>query len=181
MIRLTNIVILQDTRERTPWNLLRFNGVETSSIRWQVNLQKCALNVGDYSLLDAPSIAIERKSLQDIVSTLANIDNRRRFTQECLKRSVDREINLTVIIEGLISDILAGHYHGNMHPHSILMTCHLWTQRYGIPFIWCQNRHWAEEYAFMLLRIYQQKWNERKLGSVTKANLNKIMKGKPCK
>jgi ERCC4-type nuclease len=76
-----------------------------------------ALRSGDYSLEGLETqVAVERKSLDDFVSTV--IRDRERFRRE-LDRLHEMD-SACVVVEGNLSDVLRGHYASGAHPTSIL-------------------------------------------------------------
>ena len=164
-----DMTILVDSREQKPWD---FSGYATSDL--SIHTVRCALNIGDYSLLDYPNLAIERKSLNDLIGTLSSNTRRERFKQEIFYRATARGVILIVVIEGSIADVLQKKYNWGTHPHSILMTCQHWSRYWGIPFIWCGNRSTAQQYAFMTLSIYQQKMQKGLIGCLSKTQKGKL-------
>ena len=91
-----SIKILIDSREQNPHT---FQGYE-------VEVESAALPVGDYSLPGFTDIvAIERKSLEDMVSCLMG-SNRERFERE-LARARHYEL-FTVVVEAPLSGCIPG-------------------------------------------------------------------------
>ncbi len=95
--------IVVDTREQRPYS---FPG----SVRK-------ALPAGDYSIEGRESsFAIERKSLEDWVSTV--LRSRKRFARELAKL---KEYDFAaVVIEGSLSDICGGRYRSEIAPAALL-------------------------------------------------------------
>src|SRR5689334_3715967 len=100
------VAVVVDTREQEPY----------SFDPERVLAQRGALRAGDYSLAGFENrIAIERKSLDDFVSTV--IRDRDRFLRE-LDRLRDLDA-ACVVVEGNLSDVLRGKYGGGAHPNSV--------------------------------------------------------------
>jgi ERCC4-type nuclease len=101
------VTIIVDTREQEPYT---FDPERVTTVRR-------ALRSGDYSLDGLDSrVAVERKSLDDFVSTV--IRDRDRFRRE-LDRLHQMEA-ACVVVEGNVSDVLRGRYTSGAHPASIL-------------------------------------------------------------
>ena len=95
--------IVVDTREKRPYEF--------------DNALHKALIAGDYSIEGLENrVAIERKSLEDWVNTV--LRSRKRFSTE-LTRLRDYEF-AAVVIEGSMSDILAGSYKSNIEPAALV-------------------------------------------------------------
>ena len=78
-----------------------------------------ALPAGDYSIEGHEhSVALERKTLEDFVSTV--IRSRKRFTRE-LQRLAGYEA-ASVVVEANLRDILGGRYRSGAHPNAVLGT-----------------------------------------------------------
>ena len=107
-----------------------------------------ALPAGDYSVQGQETrIAIERKSLDDYISTI--IHAQERFARECtLLKSYPRAY---IVVEGSLEDVLQGRYTSRAHPQSILaITASLMT-RYGIPVLFAADRPGARALVEELL------------------------------
>jgi len=122
-----------------------------------VRVERCALPAGDYSLAGlADRVAVERKSLNDFVATV--IRGRARFGIE-LKKLKSLEA-ACVVVEGDLSDVLAGRYKGGAHPHSVFGAVMSIIVDCGVPVYFCSDRQIAcrftQEY---LLRFYRTRRN----------------------
>jgi DNA excision repair protein ERCC-4 len=141
--------ILTDTREQLPYLFEKY----------PVKNEPAALAVGDYSLAGFQDrIAIERKSLNDLIGCLTG-SNRTRFEKE-LARAGSFE-RFAVIIESDIQDISAGRYTSNMKPHAALQSITAFFIRYGIPFLFCGNRDGAEYITYSILQKYYYEIEKR--------------------
>lgn len=141
--------ILTDTREQKPF-LFKKYPVETEA---------AALTAGDYSLTGFQDrIAIERKSLDDLIGCLTGKD-RTRFEKE-LARAGSFE-RFAVVVESDIQDISAGRYTSNMKPHAALQSITAFYIRYGIPFLFCGNRDGGEYMTYSILQKYYYEIEKR--------------------
>lgn len=103
----TALHILIDRREQRPWT-------------WSepgINTERCTLATGDYSVAGlSEHLAIERKSLDDLVQTV--IHNAQRWHAELERLAAMRAA--CVIVEGSIPDLFAERYKSHAHPHAVL-------------------------------------------------------------
>jgi len=122
-----DIVLVQDSREQLPYGPL-----------FQTPYVVGALDCGDYSVAGLEHlIAIERKSLQDLLGSLTN--GRERFESE-LKRA--RSLHkFYVLVECTPAHLLVEDFGklSRAHPRSIWGTICTWSTRYH-PFIFGGNR-----------------------------------------
>lgn len=136
---MTPLTIVCDTREQKPWLFSDYPGVE---------VVRGTLKSGDYSLPGFENqVALERKSLQDLIGSLSA--GRDRF-----KREMERLAALdfaAVLVEASAEDIARGRFRGNMNPTSVLQSIFAWTVRYRVPFMLCGSRDHAEYTAHGLL------------------------------
>lgn len=140
--------ILVDTREQTPFlfqtPFYKKQGVQTT---------KATLQTGDYSLAAYEDlIAIERKSLPDLIACLGN--ERDRFERE-LQRAVALQ-HFAVIVEASYTDIKNGYYNSLLNPHAACQSIAAFQIRYGIPFLFCDTRPAAEYQCWSLLWQFAQ-------------------------
>jgi DNA excision repair protein ERCC-4 len=141
--------ILVDTREHSPFS---FRGYE-------VRPEPATLPTGDYSLPGFEDrAAIERKSLDDLISCLMG-NNRERFERE-LTRGRRYEL-FAIVVEAALSDVSRGNYKSEMKPHAAMQSIIAFQVRYGVPFLWCENRAGAEYYTYWLLSKYLREIEER--------------------
>lgn len=136
------IQIIQDSREQTPF---AFDG-------YPVEVAVGTLEAGDYSLAGFERrVAVERKSLPDLVACLGV--ERERFARELARlRGYDCA---AVVVEATADDLRAGHFRAKLNPEAAWQSVLAFTQRYRIPFIFCDDRSDAERTAFDILRHYQ--------------------------
>lgn len=150
------MIILTDTREQLPYTFKN----------WSVQVQTSGLKTGDYSLSGfEDKIAIERKSLNDLISCLKG-ENRKRFEKElCRARAYEL---FAVVVEADIAQVMAKQYYGSMNPHAILQSITAFYIRYNIPFLFCGDRQSGEYITYSLLQKYiyniQKRFEEYKKG-----------------
>lgn len=133
------ITLLRDTREQKGYD---FTG-------YDCRVEQCTLETGDYSIMGwSDKIAVERKnSVDEIVSCLSQ--DRKRFEAELSRaRSFER---FYVVIEGNFADILAGRFRSQMTSKAVVASIAAFTNRYGIPFLFCSGRGAAEVMTYQLL------------------------------
>ncbi len=141
--------ILIDSREQLPFT---FGGYE-------VTPEVAALPVGDYSLPGFQDrIAIERKSLDDLVGCLMG-DNRKRFERE-LSRGAFLDL-FAVVVEASLADVSQGRYRSEMKAKSALQSIITFQVRYRVSFVWAGNRAGAEYMTYSLLTKYLREIGER--------------------
>jgi DNA excision repair protein ERCC-4 len=138
------ITIVVDTREKKPYC---FDPRSVSTIRR-------ALPAGDYSLSGQEhSVAVERKTLEDFVSTV--IWSRKRFQRE-LKRLAEYAASC-IVVEADLSDILGGRYRSGAHPNAVLGTVISIAVDFGIPVFFCSDRQAACRFVQgYLLRFHRK-------------------------
>jgi ERCC4-type nuclease len=112
-------------------------------------VKRAGLRSGDYSLAGhEDQIALERKSLDDLVQSLSH--GRDRF-----EREVERLSALSfaaVLVEASAEDIARHRYQSMMNPASVMQSMFAWTVRYKVPFLLCGSRRAAEYAAHGLCR-----------------------------
>ena len=129
--------VVIDSREQLPYS-------------WAgVTCVRSGLPTGDYSLVEAPNIVVERKSLADLYGCLTR--GRRRF-EDCLKRLSEYQYPC-VVIETTMADLLipftyvsaGGITQQSRVPPSVAYNSILsWQSRYRIPFLLCGSREVAQ-------------------------------------
>lgn len=132
--------IIVDTREQSPWS---FRGLP-------INKTVKGLKAGDYSVEGYEAeILIERKSIDDLVGTL--IHGRERFEKECLK--LRRASFAVVLVEASLSSIFQKKYHSRVDPNAVVGSCIAFQSRFDLPFIFCDNRTCAQQYAYRFFKL----------------------------
>lgn len=133
--------IISDSREQEPYTF------STPTIRRK-------LEAGDYSIEGfEDSVAVERKTLEDFVSTV--IRNRKRFYRE-LQRLEEYEA-ACIVVEADFSDILGGRYRSGAHPNVVLGTVLSIIVDFDIPVFFCSDRQAACRFVEGYLIRFQRK------------------------
>lgn len=140
-------VIIIDTREQAEFS---FDPQLAATVRR-------ALPAGDYSVVGLEGeVAVERKSLDDFVSTV--IHARQRFRRELSKLSGYRAA--CVVVEANLLDILLGRYRGEAHPKAVLGSTLSILLDYGIPVYFCGTRPAACQFVQPYLLAAHARWKQ---------------------
>jgi len=140
----SDLRIVVDTREQEPYTF-PVDGITT--IRRK-------LEAGDYSLEGYEDrVAVERKSLDDFVSTV--IRHRRRFHAEL--RIMQQMEMACVVVEAGLDDVLMGRFTPDAHPNSVFGAAISIIVDFGIPVFFCSDRQIACRFVEAYLRRYQDK------------------------
>lgn len=130
--------IIIDTREQEPYS---FPLGSCSAIRRK-------LESGDYSVEGMENlVAVERKSINDFVSTL--IPPKRRFYAELERLAMMK--SACVVVEASWPDIWARKYTSNAHPESVWGATMNIISRYNIPVYMCGTRQIACKFTIDFL------------------------------
>jgi len=133
------LVLVVDTREQEPYG---FTADEAAVVRK-------ALPAGDYSVAGLErEVAVERKSLEDFVSTV--IRARPRFLREV--EALARYAHACVIVEGGLADVLAHRYRSGAHPSAVLGAAVSLCVDHGVPVFFCSDRQSARTFTLSFLR-----------------------------
>lgn len=133
--------IVIDTREQEPWAFAH----ET---------YRKKLEVGDYSLLGREnSVAIERKTLDDLVNTV--IHAKQRFHNELSKMAGYQY--RCVVVEADFSDVTNGHYTSKADPKSVAGSVVSIIIDYGVPVFFLSNRPLARAFVQKMLERIDRK------------------------
>ena len=137
--------IIVDNREQLPY-------------RFQTPAIKGTLDTGDYSILGAENcIAIERKTLPDIIACLCN--GRERFERELHRgRALDY---FAIVIEATLTDIVNGNYRSQMTPKSAIQSLMAFSIRYRLPIFFVENRKYGARITESLLLKYAREMEKR--------------------
>jgi ERCC4-type nuclease len=120
----------------------------------RIDVVRRALPAGDYSLAgEEHRVAVERKSLEDLVSTL--IRGRDRFRREL--RLLAGYEHACVVVEAELREVLLGRFRSGAHPHAILGAVLSIAIDHGIPVFFCSDRQCARAFVEgYLLRIQER-------------------------
>jgi ERCC4-type nuclease len=116
-----------------------------------------ALKAGDYSIAGLEDqVAVERKTLDDFVSTV--IHRRRRFREELRKLSQYRAA--CVVVEAELLDVLAKRYRGEARPAAVVGSTLSILLDYGVPVVFCGNRQAARHFTQAYLLAAWKRWGQ---------------------
>ena len=133
------MTILIDRREQRPWS---WDGISS------ITTERATLVTGDYTLEGfADRIAIERKSLDDLVQTVIHAADR---WHDELRRLAAMEA-ACVVVEAGVPDLLAKNYHGNADPRAALGRVMSVQLDFRVPVIFAGDRPHARLWATMWL------------------------------
>ena len=139
------VTLIADTREQEPFSF-------DSRL---VVVERRALPAGDYSVAGLEGVvAVERKTLDDFVSTV--IHSRARFRNE-LRKLADHRAACVVVEAGLL-EILQGRYRGGAHPNAVLGSALSIILDYGVPVFFCSNRQAACYFVQAYLLAAHARW-----------------------
>ena len=137
--------IIVDTREQEPY---AFDPRLAAAVRR-------ALPAGDYSIEGLEErVAVERKTLDDFVSTV--IHSRRRFHEELQKLTGYRAA--CVVVEAGVLDVLLHRYRGDAHPNAVLGSALSIILDFRIPVFFCSNRQAACQFVQAYLLAAHARW-----------------------
>lgn len=154
-------VVLVDTREQMPFSFSRFPN-------WISGEERCTLPVADYSVKGMEDLlALERKSLSDLIGTLMH--QRERFFTMCEKLANYRWRAL--IVEASYEDVKSPYSSEfiEAHPNGVSGSLDALEAKFGIPVIYTsQNRSLAEEKAASWISKHFTYWylEQKGLGRV---------------
>ncbi len=137
--------IIIDTREQEPYS---FDSRLVAAVRR-------ALPAGDYSVEGLEErVAVERKSLDDFVSTV--IHARRRFREELRRLTGYRAA--CVVVEASVADVLLQRYRGEAHPNAVVGSALSIVLDFGVPVFFCGNRQAACQFVQAYLLAAHARW-----------------------
>jgi len=138
------IVIVVDTREQEPYAFDPKHVIVTRK----------ALPAGDYSIEGhEDSVAVERKTLEDFVSTA--IRSRKRFAREL--RWLSEYDAACVVVEADLRDIIGGRYRSGAHPNAVLGALLSIVIDFGVPVFFCSDRQAACRFVEGYLTRFHRK------------------------
>jgi ERCC4-type nuclease len=138
--------IVIDTREQEPYS---FDSRLVAAVRR-------ALPAGDYSVAGLEGVvAVERKSLDDFVSTA--IHNRERFRNELRKLAGYRAA--CVVVEAGLLDVLLHRYRGDAHPNAVLGNALSIILDFRVAVFFCSNRQAACQFVQAYLLAAHARWH----------------------
>ena len=140
------VTIVIDTREQEGYS---FDPRLAATVRR-------ALPAGDYSVAGLENtVAVERKSLDDFVSTV--IHSRARFRKELRKLAEYRAA--CVVVEAGLLEVLLHRYRGDAHPNAVLGSALSIILDFRIPVFFCSSRQAACQFAQAYLLAAHARWH----------------------
>jgi len=128
--RFNMVKIVIDTREQDPLPVR--------------NAEKGTCFTGDYSVKGLEDyIAIERKSIPDLVSSVTH--GRKRFENEC--RRMKGLLFRRLVIIGTEQDIWKHNYRSKTNPKSVIHTLEAWEVRFDLPYVFIPTVEEAARYV----------------------------------
>ncbi|MBI4905139.1 MAG: ERCC4 domain-containing protein [Acidobacteria bacterium] len=138
--------IVIDTREQEPYS---FDPRLAAATRR-------ALPAGDYSVDGLEGIvAVERKTIDDFVSTV--IHSRSRFREELRKLGDYRAA--CVVVEAGLPDVLQSRFRGRAHPNAVLGNALSIVLDYRVPVFFCGSRQAACHFTQAYLLAAHTRWS----------------------
>lgn len=143
-------MVVVDGREKAPYT---FAGLRADAamrhrplaVRWQWGF----LATGDYSILGHEDrIAVERKSIEDLYSTLGQ--HRERFEREH-ERMAAMDFAAVVVEASWVRILHEPPERSRLHPKTVFRTAVSWLVKYGVAWIAAEDRRLAEITTFRLL------------------------------
>ena len=146
--------VIIDTREQIPFSFMGMNVVKGQTRHpLLVKTVSMTLESGDYSILQhSNKISIERKSLEDLYSTLTH--GRERFERE-LTRLQEMQFSVVIVEASLETIISRPPPNTRVVPKSIYSSIIAYQQRFQrTHWVLCDSRRLAEKTAFRILERY---------------------------
>ena len=140
------VTLIVDTREQEEYS---FDPRLVATVRR-------ALPAGDYSIEGLEDrVAVERKTLDDFVSTV--IHSRTRFREELRKLTGYRAA--CVVVEAGLMDVLQKRYRGGAHPNAVLGNALSLILDYRVPVFFCTTRQASCQFVQAYLLGAHARWN----------------------
>lgn len=145
--RVEPVAVIIDTRENEPY------GFDPRLVA----AERRALPAGDYSLRGLETaVAVERKSLDDFVSTVVHA--RRRFQAEL--RKLRGYPAACVVVEASLADIVLQRYRSRAHPSAVLGSALSILLDCRVPVIFCGDRQLACHFTQTFLVAAGRRWQQ---------------------
>lgn len=141
-----SVTIVIDTREQEGYS---FDPRLAATVRR-------TLPAGDYSIAGLENtVAVERKSLEDFVSTV--IHSRARFRKELRKLTEYRAA--CVVVEAGLLEVLLHRYRGDAHPNAVVGSALSIILDFRIPVFFCSSRQAACQFVQAYLLAAHARWH----------------------
>lgn len=144
-----------DTREQQPY---LFSNIKTNKDKGEklitVPLEFLAMETGDYSIFGmADKIVIERKSKEDLFSSVVKRDNF-RGRLERMHAMTSLGGYAAIMVECSIEDLGEPPAYSQLNPRSLNRTILAWRQRYRVDWWFVSGRQRSEQFAFRILERF---------------------------
>jgi hypothetical protein len=151
--------VVRDQREQAPY---QFAGLRADSKQQHkpliVSVESVHLLTGDYSIKGFETeICVERKSKEDLYSTLRDQEHRDRFKAEH-ERMTGYAFAVVVIEASWESIMNSPPKDCQLRPISVWRTFQKWRLRYGVNWEAIGPRAMAEEHTFRTLQFYHEEF-----------------------
>ena len=143
------LTLIADSREQSPYE-------------FKIPCETGTLTTGDYSIKGCEHlVAIERKSLEDLMGTLTK--GRERFEKELARgRGLDY---FALVVESSLTLIAMGAYRSNMTPKAAIQSLLAFSVRYNLPVFFVDSREFGARVTESLLLKWATE-QERKLKAI---------------
>lgn len=147
--------IAVDTRERKPYQFRAIPG-EMRGTMMIIPAEIVTITTGDYSIIGhLQHVAVERKSLRDLYSTLSK--GRARFERELQRLSVIP--SAIVLVEAELSTVLnSPPKHAKLSPKNVYRTILSYSIKYPVRWLFLPDRRSAE---ITCIRLLQKYWKHK--------------------
>ena len=159
--------ILVDGREKQPYT---FGGLTADANKrnrpLQISTQWHSLKTGDYSIGGMEDfVTVERKSLPDLYNTLGQ--HRDRFEREHERMAEMKRA--MVVVEASWEMVLYperwyDNWRSKLNPKTVMRTAVSWFSKYGVPWLACEDRRFAEIYTFRFLEKFYDQYELSEVG-----------------
>ncbi len=154
-----NWTLIVDRREQMPWTFETITiGTGKAEKNLKLHQEPGTLPVGDYSIKGLEEeVAIERKSKEDLFSTLSR--GRDRFIRELSKLN-NMKFAAVIIESDWLDCMMNPPERSKLAPVSVFGMIVAWMVRYrGVHWFWAPGRYLASKIAYKILDRYHKERN----------------------
>lgn len=153
--------VLVDGREKAAYTFTGMTADANKNHRpLEITTKWAHLKTGDYSIEDmADLVCVERKSLEDLYSTLGQ--HRDRFQAEH-ERMTGFAFACVVIEASMERAVKQPPERSRLNPKAVYRTCLSWQMRYGVPWMWVEDRRLGEITTFRILETFWKQQQKQK-------------------
>jgi ERCC4-type nuclease len=169
--------VVIDTRESRPYTFEAIRAdVAQGGHQMIIPTVRLCLNDGDYSVFSLPGVAVERKSLADLFSSVARRDN---FVARLERLSSLR--HASVVVEAEISEIMTRPpAFSRLRPKSVMRTILAWQMRYPVRWWFMPGREAGEVWTFRILERFYRDHKGEMAGPDTSGMIDLDPLGEPA-